>query len=347
MKVGVVGAGLMGKIHLNLLREMHGVQIVGVADSRIDRAEALDVAGNIGTAFRDLETLLERARPDAVHIVTPPNTHAALAGMALRAGCHVFVEKPMALTVQEAQSMIAIATENRRILAVDHNHLFDPAVRDAQVRVAEHQLGRLLGLDVFHGALPASPEWLEELSSGPWTNDVDHLLYLAHLFMGDPQAIRAVGYPNGGQSKVTELRVLMEHNAGSSSLTYSSATAPFRIRLMVYGTERTLELDVVAGLMIEHRRVGGHPWLAKGIAALDIASQLMFGAGRNAVRVLTGRERSWAGLRALLDAFYEAIRDNGPSPVPGTEGLRIVRLREEISRQLKEQGRESALSSRV
>jgi predicted dehydrogenase len=326
---------------------MHGVQVVGVADSRLDRAEALAAKGNIGSAFRDLKTLLEQARPDAVHVVTPPATHAELTAMALRAGCHVFVEKPMALTAAEAQSMIAMATEHCRILAVDHNHLFDPAVRAAQVRVAEYQLGRLIGLDIFHGALPSSSEWLEELSSGPWINDIDHLLYLAHLFMGDAHAIRAIGYPNGEQSKVTELRVLMAHREGSSSLTYSSATAPFRIRLMVYGTERTLELDVVAGLMIEHRRVGGHPWLVKGIAALDVASQLVLGAGRNATRVITGRERSWAGLRALLDAFYGAIRDNGPSPVSATEGLRIVALREEIGRQLKEQSRQSSISSRV
>ena len=337
MKVGIVGAGFMGEIHLTLLKSVKGVQVVGVADNRFDRAEALACAGNIGSAFRDLETLLEQARPDAVHIVTPPATHASLTGMALRAGCHVLVEKPMALTVQEAQSMIAIAAENGRILTVDHNHLFDPVVREAYVRVTENEFGLPLGLDIFHGALSSSPGWLEDLPSGPWINDIDHLLYLAHLFMGETQAIRAVGYPNGEQSNVTELRVLMEHRGGSSSLTYSSLTAPFRIRLIVYGTKRTLELDLLAGLMIEHRRVGGHPWLTKGIAALDVASQLVLGAGRNALRVITGRERSWSGLRTLLEAFYKAIRDNGPSPVPGTQGLRIVALREEISRQLKEQ----------
>jgi predicted dehydrogenase len=347
MKVGVVGAGFMGRIHLSMLKDVKGVQIVGVADNCFKRANAVAGEENIGSAFRDLDSLLAEARPDAVHIVTPPATHASLAGTALRAGCHVFVEKPMALTVQEARSMISLATENRRILAVDHNHRFDPAIREAHIRVTENQLGQLLGLDIFHGALSSSPGWVEDLSLGPWVNDIDHLLYLADLFMGDCRVVRAVGYPNGGRSKVTELRVMMEHRTGSSSLTYSSATAPFQIRLMVYGTKRTLELDLVAGIMVEHRRVSGHPWLTKGIAALDVASQLVLGAGRNAARVITGRERNWPGLRALLEAFYGAIRDNGPAPVPATEGLRMVALREEIGRLLKEQACQSGISLKV
>jgi predicted dehydrogenase len=326
----------MGEVHLSLIKDLKEVDVVGIADTYADRAQALAAREKIGPAFRDLESLLEQARPDAVHIVTPPATHASLTCMALQAGCHVFVEKPMALTAEEARSMVKVAAENNRMLTVGHNHLFDPVIREARLRVTQNELGQLLGVDIFHGALLASSAWLQELPSGPWTNDIDHLLYLSQLFMGEPQAVRAIGYPNGEGSKVTELRVMMQHRNGSSSLTYSTAVAPFRIRLTLFGTKRTLEVDLLAGILVESRDLAVHPWLRKGIAALDVASQLVLGAGRNAVRVAIGREQGWAGLRTLLEAFYKAIRDGGPSPVPAAQGLRAVELSKEIARLLRE-----------
>ena len=336
MRVGLVGCGQMGEVHLGLLKDLKSVEIVGLVDTNLDRARALAARIKAAPAFRDLDHLLEQTRPDTVHIVTPPATHPSLVCMALRGGCHVFVEKPMALMAHEAKSMIAAAAENNRLLTVGHHHLFDPVVREAHLRVKENRFGEVLGLDVFHGALPIQSSWVDELPSGPWINDIDHLLYLAQMFMGDPCTIRAIGYPNGERSKVREVRVVIRHSKGSSSLTYSSTAAPFRVLLTLLGSERTLEVDLVTGILLERSRIGGHRLLRKGIVALDLASQLIFGAGRNAVRVAMGRERGWPGLRALLDAFYTAVRDGGSSPVPAAQALRIVELRQEITRLLGE-----------
>jgi predicted dehydrogenase len=334
IRVGLVGCGQMGEVHLQLVKNLKGVQIVGVADPNLARARALASREKIDVVAGGLESLLELARPDAVHIVTPPVTHAPLACTALRAGCHVFVEKPMALTVQEAESVLA-AVEPGRILTVGHNHLFDPVIREARARVAEGHLGQLVGLDAFHGMLPVWPAWLTELPSGPWMNDSSHLLYLSQSFMGDPLAIRAMGHPTTERSKIMELRVVAQHAGGMSSLAFSSGTVPFRLRLTLFGTKRTLEADLIAGTLVEARPFSGHRWLTKGLSILDVTSQLLLGAGRNAVRVLTGREGGWPGLRALLDAFYTAIREGGVSPVPATQGARVVQLLEEIQRLLR------------
>ena len=148
--------------------------------------------------------------------------------------------------------------------------------------------------------------------------DAPHPLYLSQLFMGDPLAVRAIGHPNSEGSRFKEMRVVMQHAGGVSSPAFSEATVPYRHRLTLFGTKRTLELDLVAGTLVEARPFGGHRWLAKGLATLDMASQLLLGTGRNAVRVLMGRERSWPGLRALIEAFYATIRAGGPSPVPPT-----------------------------
>jgi predicted dehydrogenase len=334
IRVGLVGCGQMGEVHLRLLKTLKGVQIVGVADPNLTRAKALASREKIDVVAGGLESLLELARPDAVHILTPPATHAALACTALRASCHVFVEKPMALTVQEAESVSA-AVEPGRILTVGHNHLFDPVIREARARVAQGRLGQLVGLDAFHGMLPASPAWLTGLPSGPWMNDSSHILYLSQSFMGDPLAVRAIGHPIAEGSKIMELRLVAQHAGGVSSLAFSAGTVPFRIRLTLFGTKRTLEVDLIAGTLIETRPFSGHRWLTKGLSILDVSTQLLLGTGRNVVRVLTGRERGWSGLRTLLDAFYAAIREGGVSPVPATQGARVVQLLEEIRRLLR------------
>lgn len=146
--------------------------------------------------------------------------------------------------------------------------------------------------------------------------------------------IRAVGYPPASRQKVTEVRVVAQHAEGVSTLTLSTDTAPFRHRLTLFGTRRTLEVDLIHEILVETRPFSGHRWLRKGRALLDVSTQLLLGAGRNACQVLTGRGRGWQGLRALIQAFYAAIEAGGPSPVPTMQGVRVVTHLEEIRRQL-------------
>lgn len=329
-----MGCGRMGENHCRIVREIDEISIVGAVDPNLDRAKALAAGYAVEQAAPRLEELLERTRIDAVHILTPPTTHASLACAALQAGCHVLVEKPMALTVAEAKQMLDAAAQHQRILTVGHNHLFESVVREAHTRVVEGRLGRLVGLDVFHGCLPGSPPWVGDLPSGPWINDMSHPLYLSELFLGEPLAIRAVGYPPADGGKVREVRAVAQHADGISTLTLSTDAAPFRHRIALFGTHRTLEVDLIQEILVETRPFGGHRWLRKGRAVLDVSRQLLVGAGWNACQVLTGRGRGWEGLRRLIQAFYTAIQTGGPSPVPSTQGLRIVTLLEEISRQL-------------
>jgi predicted dehydrogenase len=325
----------MGEVHADILKSMPGIEVCGLVDRDADRAAHLAAALSISNVFTTADELVREASLDVVHILTPPSTHAQICCSAIEAGCHVFVEKPMAMTAEEAERMAAAAAQHNRLLTVDHNNRFDPAVAEASRRIAAGHIGDLIGIDVFHNSLPPEAPWITALPSGDWFNDVDHLFYLSEFFLGRLQKVRPVG-ARSSDGRVAELHIAAENERGWSSLTYSTLTAPFQIRLVLYGSQRTLEVDVRLGLVVERRAFNLHRWLRKRLMGLDVAAQLFAQSASNAARILTGRAKSWSGLRNLLDAYYAAIREGSESPVDMETCLRIVKLKQDIIRQLED-----------
>src|SRR3546814_18275844 len=96
---------------------------------------------SIPLVVADLAELLEQSRPDAVHVLTPPASHAAIALAAMEHGCHVLVEKPMADSAADCAAMVAQAREQHELLGVTHPALFAPLIRKA-LRPEERRRGK-------------------------------------------------------------------------------------------------------------------------------------------------------------------------------------------------------------
>src|SRR5207302_1932116 len=97
LKVAIVGCGKIADAHAAQIRRIAGGEIVGVCDREPLMARQLYERFPIAAWFSDVTELLTRARPDVVHITTPPESHFDLAKMCLTHGCHVYVEKPFTL----------------------------------------------------------------------------------------------------------------------------------------------------------------------------------------------------------------------------------------------------------
>lgn len=124
LKVGVLGAGHLGKIHLRLLKQSEKYELVGFYDPSAEMAEK--VAQEFGyRSFPSVETLIEAV--DVVDIVTPTLSHYDCAVKSIQAGKHVFLEKPISNTVEEAEHIIKLAREKGVKGQVGHVERFNPA----------------------------------------------------------------------------------------------------------------------------------------------------------------------------------------------------------------------------
>ena len=140
IRVGVIGAGVMGAHHARLYSELPGCELAGVFDPDLARAtEVTDRFG--GSIYRQLNDLLEEV--DAVSIVSPTTTHAAVAHRVLDYGRHLLLEKPMTATVAEAGILAEHARDSGCVLLVGHVERFNPVVRELQHIIAGKRVRRV------------------------------------------------------------------------------------------------------------------------------------------------------------------------------------------------------------
>lgn len=129
IKVGVFGTGHLGKFHLNNWKEIPGIDLVGFYDPNDETAAA--VADQYGLQrFTNEDALIDAC--DAIDVVTPTHLHFAVCEKAIRKGRHVFVEKPLANTMQEAEQLVKLVQESNVKLQVGHVERFNPAFMAAQ-----------------------------------------------------------------------------------------------------------------------------------------------------------------------------------------------------------------------
>ncbi|HWA01178.1 MAG TPA: Gfo/Idh/MocA family oxidoreductase [Caulobacterales bacterium] len=189
LKAGVIGAGVFGGHHARKYQADGRVTLVGIHDLDSERMGVL--SEDLGVrAFDRLEDLLDAV--DIITIASPPATHAAAGVAALDSAKHVFVEKPIATSLMEAEAMIALANLHSRVLACGH-----------QERLVFEAMGLF--------AAPEEPLLIESTREGPWTGrsaDVSVTLDLmvhdfdlaSQLIHAEPSRIGAVGKAHHGPS---------------------------------------------------------------------------------------------------------------------------------------------------
>jgi UDP-N-acetyl-2-amino-2-deoxyglucuronate dehydrogenase len=145
---GIVGCGVAAKWHQAALARIAEAQLIAVCDQQRDRAESMGRAADVAWTV-DLEEFLNHPGLDVVCICTPSGTHYSVGLLALESGAHVVVEKPLALTVQDADHLIAVAEKQGRIISTISQLRFSDAAQAAKKILGEGSLGRILMADLY------------------------------------------------------------------------------------------------------------------------------------------------------------------------------------------------------
>jgi scyllo-inositol 2-dehydrogenase (NADP+) len=150
-KVGLLAYGAIGDEHHRAIRSAPGLTLTAVCDTNPDRiSAALAISPDLQT-FTDAELMLERSGIDLVVISTPPNSHFKWAQRALTLGLNVILEKPMALTTDQCDELMALAKANRRLLVVYQNRRYDQDFITLKALIDSGEIGEVFSYESFVG----------------------------------------------------------------------------------------------------------------------------------------------------------------------------------------------------
>jgi len=337
MKVGVIGCGYVAQGHLAALRRVRGIEL-SLCDTDEKRAAETARSFGISRTYGDANDLLGGVMPDVVHILTPPQSHKRLAIEAMEAGCHVLVEKPMALDSGEADEMIETARRTGRSLCVCHNYLFEPPVLRARKLMQTGALGQVVGVEVFfkvyQQARYRTSDWMRTLHGGIHNESAPHLVALQREFLGNVRVVSAVAKPiEGLPQPSTELRALLEGESGLGSMCISFSSAPPQKHLTIYGTRATVDVDILNGVLLERQHAGSGQLRGRARVNAEYALRLL---GQTVSGTLDGLGKPrWRSHANLVAAFYDSLRAGTPPPVSGQDGRAVVAVLDQLWAALK------------
>ena len=249
LRIGVIGLGWFGEIHCEAIIGVPGLELAALCTRTPSRLEEMGRKFNVTKLTTDYRAMLDDPEIDAVSIVTMWDQHADPAVAALEAGKHVFLEKPIASTIDEAERIVSAARVAKGILQVGHICRFNPRFRMAKQAIMDGKIGKIVSMSSRRN-IPAAwtPTILNKI--GPIVGDAIHDTDLMLWFTGDTVAsayaqlvdVRGLRYPDIGQT--------MYRFAGGATATLETVWCmprhtPFDCdeRMTIIGTEGFLQIQ--------------------------------------------------------------------------------------------------------
>jgi predicted dehydrogenase len=336
IRIGVVGYGYWGPNLVRNFAETPGAEIAAVADldtNKLATVKRRFPAVHTTTNFNDL---LSDASIDAVAIATPVNTHYELAMAALKAGKHVWVEKPMTETVEQAQRLVEEAEKRGKVLHVDHTFIYTGAVQKMAEIIKADELGKIYYYDSIRvnlGLFQRDVSVISDLA-------VHDFSILDHLFGEQPAAVTASGMNHFPGTPENLAYVTLYYDSGMIAHVNCSWLAPVKVRqILVGGSKKMVTYDDLEAS--EKIKI-----YDKGVSFTDDPEKIQ------EMRVGYRTGDMWApklavteALRVEGDQFVECIRHSKASLTDGQLGLRVVQLIEAASESMRNKGKTVYLKS--
>ena len=320
LRVAVIGYGWWGKTIVATLQSSAFIKVEMVIEQEASVREAAKALGEKSgfTVSSSYEDAVSNPNVDAVILCTPHKLHSAQITAAAKAGKHVFCEKPLCLTLDDALAAVAACKAAGVVLGIGHERRFEPAIMDLRKRIANGELGTILQIegnfsqDKFFALPPDNWRLSKELAPcGPLSATGIHLVDLAIAILGPAESVLsrlntlASNFANGDS-----LAIMLGFKGGPTALISAILATPFDGRFTVYGSKGWIEI-----------RDRTHPENPTG---WDISM------------VFSGKEKAISfnephpTVRANLEAFAKGVLGISPYPVSTDEMLANVSALESI-----------------
>jgi len=311
MRIGLLGAGRIGRIHGGNVAAHPRAELAAVADA--DAAAAQRLATTHGASIGSVDAILAAPDIGAIVICTPTDTHADLIERAVRAGKAVFCEKPVDLSSARIGACLDVVRSARGKLMVGFNRRFDPSFSALRRRVADGEIGDVEVVTIIsRDPQPPHPGFVER-SGGLYRDMMIHDLDMARLLLGEePVEVHAVGSclidPGiGAAGDVDTAAVMLKTASGRIAQITNS-------RRTTYGYDQRIEVHGSRGLLA-----------AGNQRATTVERADASGYSRDPILPFF-LERYADAYRLELDAFIASVLDEVPLTPSGEDGLRAQLL---------------------
>lgn len=358
LNAAIIGCGKIADAHADLIQRIKGARIVGVYDREPLMARQLQDRFRIDAYYSDLAELLNKSKPDVVHITTPPQSHFGIAEFCLKAGCHVYVEKPFTLNERDGHALVALAEKRGLKITVGHDDQFRPAARRMRALVQKGFLGSgpvhmesyycyELGNSRYAQALLGDRQhWVRKLPGKLLHNIISHgIARIAEFMKDDSPTVIASGSVSpvlkrmGENEIIDELRVIIREKQGVSAyFTFSSQMRPSLHQFRIYGDQNGLILDQDQETLIKVRGTRYKSYLEKFFPPVTFSKQYLGNLTTNVGAFLRKDFHMKGGMKFLIESFYQSIVEGTPLPISYREILLTAKIMDEIFSQLDSDG---------
>lgn len=330
LRVGVIGLG-MGQGHVNGFREHPGVEVVAAADVNEQRLQSAGERLKVPALYTSAEEMLRKEALDIVSVATPNKYHKPLTLLALKAGCHVLCEKPMAMNAAEAREMLLAARKARKRLMINFSFRFTPQSWALKKEVENGLLGKVYFARTVwmrRRGMPGFGGWFGQKAlagGGPLIDLGVHRLDLALWLMGHPKPVWVMGTTGN-------------HIAAPIAAREKKAfdVEDFAAGHVKFEDGSTLEIEaswagnIKENDLMETRILGSKG----GLVQRNVGEGYEFDAEmyfeRNGVQCDMKPHTPVPGVRCSMYHFADSILSGKPNIATGEEGLIVMQLLDAI-----------------
>lgn len=322
LKVGVIGVGHLGKLHTKMFLQMNNCELIGIYDSDIQKAEECKKEFDV-KVFYNIEDLIKNV--DAISIATSTSSHYEVAKLCLENGINIFIEKPITATLAEAEEIVSLSNKNNLKLQVGHIERFNPALLAIEKYINNPMFIQTDRLSQFN---PRGTDVAVVLDL--MIHDIDIIL---NLIKSEVKQIYASGVPVVSDSiDIANARIEFL-NGAVANVTASRISQKKMRKMRIFQKDNYITLDFITGVSEVYRLVNANEDLT--IPHISFAE---IGVGERKKRIIY-EQPEIIEINALLyelQLFVNAVLNNTKPIVSGEDGLRALKVADEIINKINE-----------